>query len=436
MKKILLLLMFFAVLTLSACEYLFDANETPKMYSESEIRGFIDEALDQRDSENLLNLTEEELNDFIETLLISTTLTEQEIIHLVESYLPNDLTRGELIDIIEGLLPEDRYNTVYDLEDFENVVTSMLEDVGKSVVYVQTTSGSGSGVIYKRNDNTYYVVTNHHVLREELEKSSESQQNVSVYYERNGLLNVIETSDTRIIGGDATTDIAVFRFTSLNQTFPTLNFGDSSTIKPGQFVYAVGNPLGFQYYGTVTQGVISGTTRYYNPLNDAFNAVVIQHDAPMSPGNSGGALVNLNGEVIGINFAKIVDSVASNIGFAIPSNTVQRIVNILEEHGSISRPFLGISADVYFNTCNVEFGVCVNVIAGGAAANAGLQNGDVIIGLKLEDSSEFIEILNFHDLREAILNLQVGDRVIIQYTRNGTTFESSPTELDVHPDDQ
>lgn len=435
MKKLMVVLIILMTFTLSACEYLFDADETPKMYSESEIRGFIEEALDQRDSENLLNLTEEEVTIIIQSLL-TPTLTEDEIVDLVESYLPNELTRSELLEIIESLLPEDRYTAIYDFEDFENTVTQMIEQVSQSVVYIQTSSGSGSGVIYKREGNTYYVVTNHHVIREELEKPRENQRNISVYYERNGLLNIIETSDTTTIGGDATTDIAVFTFTSANQSFPVAQFGDSSAIKPGQFVFALGNPLGFQYYGTVTQGVVSGTTRYYNPLNDAFNAVVIQHDAPMSPGNSGGALVDLSGRVIGINFAKIVDSVASNIGFAIPSNTVQRIVSILEEHGSITRPFLGISADVYFNTCNVDFGVCVNVLEGGAAANAGLQDGDVIIGFKLENEDAFMEILNFHDLREAILNLQVGDRVIIEYIRNGVTYQSAPTELDVHPDDQ
>ncbi len=435
MKRLFFLLLIFFTLTLSACEYLFEADETPKMYSENEIRGFIEEALDQRDSENLLNLTEEEVTLIIQSLL-TPTLTESEIINLVESYLPNELTRDELIAIIEASLPEDRYTTIYDFEDFENTVTEMIERVSRSVIYVQTSSGSGSGVIYKREGDTYYVVTNHHVIREELEKPNENQRNINVYYERNGLLNIIETSDTRTVGGDATTDIAVFTFTSPNQSFPVAQFGDSSVIKPGQFVYALGNPLGFQYYGTVTQGVVSGTTRYYNPINDAFNAVVIQHDAPMSPGNSGGALVDLSGKIIGINFAKIIDSVAANIGFAIPSNTVERIVTILEEQGSIQRPFLGISADVYFNVCNVDFGVCVNVIQGGAAANAGLIDGDVIIGFKLEGEETFTEILNFHDLREAILNLQVGDRVIIQYIRNSITYSSSPTELDVHPDDQ
>ena len=435
MKKILFLLVFISIFTLSACDALFDTGQTPRMYSEDDIRGFIEEALDQREAENLLNFTEEELITLVEQLM-PTTLSQEEIVDIIDTFIPTELTREEVINIIEGLLPEDRYTSVYELDAFQNAVTQMLEEVSQSVIYIETSAGSGSGVIYKRADFTYYVVTNYHVIESELDKPNEASRVIRVMYEENGLLNTIETSDTRVVGGDATTDIAVFTFTSRDRVFPTLSFGDSSEIKPGQFVFAVGNPLGFQYYGTVTQGVISGTTRYYNPRNEPFNAVVIQHDAPMSPGNSGGALVDINGNVIGINFAKIIDSVATNIGFSIPSNTVSRIVSILEEHGSISRPFLGISADVYFNICNVDFGVCVTVLPGGAAENAGLRNNDVIIGIKLEGETEFTSVMNFHDLREAILNLQVGDRVVIQYIRDNNTFESSPTELELHPDDQ
>jgi serine protease Do len=211
-------------------------------------------------------------------------------------------------------------------------------------------------------------------------------------------------------------------------------FGNSNEIELGQFVYAIGNPLGFEYYGTVTSGIISGKARYVN--DGEFDATLLQHDAAISPGNSGGALLNSNGELIGINNMKLVEDSVSNIGFAIPANTVKRIVTDLEDDGEITRPYLGISTAAQINACGLDYGVCINVQEGGAADNAGLEDGDVIIGYKLSTEADYKEINNFNDLKEAILNSSVGDTVIIKYIREGVILESTPTELGVHPDDQ
>jgi serine protease Do len=165
---------------------------------------------------------------------------------------------------------------------------------------------------------------------------------------------------------------------------------------------------------------------------------LIQHDAAISPGNSGGALIDLNGRLVGINNLKIVEQDVSGIGFAIPSNTVQRIIEDLEEDGVVTRPYLGITTFAQVNDCGLDYGVCVTVQNGGAADNAGLEDGDVIIGWKniTTGMEDFLAVNNFNDLREAILNSSVGDTVVVLYVRNGIEYESAETVLDVHPDDQ
>ncbi len=422
MKKTLLVLLSIATMfILSGCDELRYTNNAPT--EEERMREMIEEILDERED----YLSEEALVEMIETL-IPTTLTEEEIITIVANHVPTDLTRDEIKDLIVDMMPEDRYQSTFDLGGFEEALTHMLEARGHSVVgirnYQAFTMGTGSGVIYKSEGNTYYVVTNDHVI--------ENFTELEIVYERYGILNTIEDSAITFLGTDPVTDLAVLRFTS-NQHFPTVDFADSYDLRVGQFVFAVGNPLGFEYYGTATIGILSGTARFLE--SGSFNATVLQHDAALSPGNSGGALFDIDGNLIGINHMKIIDSVATNIGFAIPSNTVQRVVNDLEAFGEVIRPFLGVSSNVFVNLCGEPFGACVEVLPGGAAEAAGLQDGDTIIGYKHESDDDFIDIFNFNDLREAILNSRVGDSVIIQYVRDGETMESEPTTLNRHPDD-
>ena len=263
---------------------------------------------------------------------------------------------------------------------------------------------------------------------------------ISIVFEKNGLLFEI-TENVELLGQDATTDLAVIRFES-DEDFSVISFGNSYDVVVGQYVFAIGNPLGFEYYGTVTSGIISGEARYMQ--DGDFDATLLQHDAPISPGNSGGALVNLNGELIGINNKKVVLEDVSNIGFAIPVNTVKRIVEDLEDDGIVTRPYLGISTIAQINECGLDYGVCVNVSEGGAAEAAGLVDGDIIIGYKNDGEVDFLEINNFNDLREAILNSSVGETIVIKFIRFEDVegemvpveYDSLPTELNVHPDDQ
>jgi serine protease Do len=340
-------------------------------------------------------------------------------------------TEEELTDLIESLMPEASVDTTYDIAGFQAAIIDVIEEARTGVLGLIVTtglgSGSGSGVIYKYVDGYYYMVTNEHVVAD--------YTNVTIVYERNGLLFEISNDRIEVLGMDDVTDVAVLRFQS-DLDFAVIPFADSYDIFPGQFVFAIGNPLGFDYYGTVTMGVVSGTARYVQ--SGTFDATLIQHDAAISPGNSGGALINLNGELVGINNLKLVDEDVTGIGFAIPSNTVMRIAEDLEGDGVVTRPYLGISTFAQVNDCGLDYGVCVEVQNGGAADNAGLEDGDVIIGWQNVSAGmeEFLEINNFNDLREAILNSAVGDSILIKYIRNEIEYISIETELDVHPDDQ
>jgi len=338
-------------------------------------------------------------------------------------------TESELRDLIEELIPEATVETTFDLDSFQQAVTTMISQVSSGVLGVVNentlgSGGTGSGVVYKHEDGFYYLVTNQHVV--------EDYSTLTLVYEKNGLLFEIADENITLLGQDETTDLAVLKFES-DEDFAVIPLGDSYNIEVGDFVFAIGNPLGFTYYGTVTMGVISGTARYVT--SGTFDATLLQHDAAISPGNSGGALVNINGELIGINNMKIVEDNVSNIGFSIPVNTVKRIAADLEDDGIITRPYLGISTYAQVNECGLDYGVCVTVQAGGAAENAGLEDDDIIIGYKNEGMEDYLEVLNFNDLREAILNSYVGETIQLKYVRDGIEYYSIETVLGTHPDD-
>lgn len=363
------------------------------------------------------------------------TITEDELRELIvevineQSVDKDSYTQEELQALIESLLPENTYETTYELDAFQDAVISMLAEVRDGVLGVSVTTadggGTGSGVVYKREGNEYYMVTNEHVV--------EGATQITIVYEKNGLLFEISSSFIELLGADPVTDLAVLKFTS-TESFSVIPLSDSYDLALGEFVYAIGNPLGYDYYGTVTMGVVSGLARFVN--DGTFDATLLQHDAAISPGNSGGALVNINGELVGINNMKLVQDFVSGINFAIPSNTVKRVVEDLEDDGIVTRPYLGISTYATVNVCGLDYGVCVDVQPLGAAEDAGLQNGDVIVGYKTQDMGEFLDIYNFNDLREAILNSAVGDEVVLRYYRDGTIYESDPAVLNVHPDDR
>ena len=174
-------------------------------------------------------------------------------------------TEEELLELIEGLIPEANVETTYDLLSFQSAIVGMLDEAKSGVVGIVSTTlsgtGSGSGVIYKQVGDTYYLVTNEHVV--------DGTTELTIVYEKNGLLFEINDEDIELLGKDATTDLAVLTFDS-DEVFNVIPMADSYSLEIGEFVFAIGNPLGFDYYGTVTMGVISGLARYV--VNGDFNA--------------------------------------------------------------------------------------------------------------------------------------------------------------------
>lgn len=272
-------------------------------------------------------------------------------------------------------------------------------------------SGTGSGVIFQKNNDIAYIVTNNHVVE------GATKLEVSLY---NG-----EKVNAEVVGTDALTDLAVLKIDSKNVE-ATAQFGDSSTLRPGDEVYAIGNPLGLEFSRTVTQGIVSAVNRSIDVTTSAgtWETTVIQTDAAINPGNSGGALINPEGLVVGINSLKIADSGVEGLGFAIPSNDLIPIVNQLIDNGKVQRPYLGIGlADLsevpqlYWENLpdSVKEGVMITAVEpNSAAANGGLRAQDVIVSMNGN------KIANASDLRKFLYSdVKIGDEVKVEVYRDG-----------------
>ena len=269
------------------------------------------------------------------------------------------------------------------------------------------TEGVGSGVIFKSDG---YIVTNNHVINGAKEL-------------------IVSLSDGRslkgkVIGADEVTDLAVVKIDA--KDLPTATFADSDQIVVGEPAIAIGNPMGLEFRGSVTSGVVSALNRTLD--NSDSRVKLLQTDAAINPGNSGGALVNMDGKVIGINSAKIVANGVEGIGLAIPSNAVQNIITAIMEKGYVPRPYLGVSifdqqsAARYGYQLNLKKGVYLfQVVPGGPADKAGLRKGDVITAI------DGTEIKGVSDLRAKIAEHNVGDKVELTIQRGGQERKASLT---------
>jgi len=309
-------------------------------------------------------------------------------------------------------------------------IADIVEDASKAIVGIvnyqnqsnpfsgaqgTVQSGSGSGVIFNIKGDTAYIVTNNHVI--------EGAQEVEVsFYDG-------EKTTAEVVGADALTDLAVLKIDEKYASH-TLQFGDSTGLRPGDQVMAIGNPLGLDLSRTVTQGIVSAIDRDIAVKTSAgeWELSVIQTDAAINPGNSGGALINTNGHVIGINSLKISDSGVEGLGFAIPSNDVVPIINELIENGKIERPYLGVSLSnlqevpsQYLQSLpeNVTAGAMVAYVEPNTpAANAGLKQMDVIVSI----NNEAVE--NSSDLRKYMYSkLSAGDKATLKVYREGKSLE-------------
>lgn len=266
-----------------------------------------------------------------------------------------------------------------------------------------TESGTGSGVIYKIEGNSAYIVTNNHVI--------ENAEKIDIALENN------ETVTAELVGQDALTDLAVLKIHA-QYAKQALPFGDSEALRAGDPVVAIGNPLGLEFSGTVTKGIVSAKDRSINVNTSAgeWALNVIQTDAAINPGNSGGALLNSAGEVIGINSLKIAKDGVEGIGFAIPSNDVIPLVEEMIKNGKVERPYLGISmADLnqvsaqytQFLPTDIDGGVIIaNVDPNSAAGQAGIQSEDIITeinGTPIDNAQALKRIL--------YMDLKIGDKV-------------------------
>lgn len=279
-------------------------------------------------------------------------------------------------------------------------------------------TSEGSGVIYKLEGKTAYIVTNNHVV--------EKQDGLEV------LLKDGSRVKATLVGTDSYTDLAVLKVESdkVANIKPAV-FGDSSSLKVGEPAIALGSPLGSQYANSVTSGIISSLNRQVVNQNEdgqTININAIQTDAAINPGNSGGPLVNMAGQVIGINSSKIVQTESNvsveGIGFAIPSNDVVNVINQLEKDGKVVRPALGITmvnlsdlsteqvSEIVKTPSSVTQGVVINNVQSSTPADqAGLKKYDVITKIDDTDVSTGLE------LQSELYKHKVGDTVKITYYR-------------------
>lgn len=267
-------------------------------------------------------------------------------------------------------------------------------------------SGLGSGFIISKDG---YILTNEHVI----DKAQEIRVTVAGYK---------TPFKARVVGADYDLDLAVLKIDA-PKDLPYLSLGDSNKTRVGEWVIAIGNPYGLDH--TVTVGVVSAKGRPVQ-IEDRYYDNLLQTDASINPGNSGGPLLNLRGEVIGINTA--VNAQAQGIGFAIPSSTVQPVLHELTTTGKVAHPWLGVRVrDVtpelaqYLGLPEVRGAQVIEVVPGSPAAAARLRPGDVLLELAGRAINQAQDVAN------AVRAAKVGQRVQVRVFRDGRTFTLSVT---------
>ncbi len=310
--------------------------------------------------------------------------------------------------------------SIVGIEVSYNVTTNSFFGFGGS--QTSSATATGSGIIISEDG---YIVTNNHVVDSSSSNSSYSYYELSKATSIKVKLNTATYGedavfDATVVGQDSQTDLAVLKIDKDGLT--PAEFADSDQAVVGEFVMAVGSPLGLDT--TVTQGIISAVNRQVE--SDGVVYTCIQTDAAINSGNSGGALVNSDGKVIGINTLKLTGSNVEGIGFAIPINSTLDVINQLIDHKKVLRPYIGITGiDVDENTAkryDLVVGVYVQSVENfSPAEKAGLKAGDVIIkadGKDITTMDELTEIKNSH---------QIGDTITLVVNRNGEEKEISVT---------
>lgn len=303
-------------------------------------------------------------------------------------------------------------------------VTAIAKKVGPSIVGIRMSvstqysrffsdtsgqsNGEGSGVIITSDG---YIMTNYHVVEYADPKNRNSKNTTLEVFLPDG-----RQAKARFIGGDSRNDLAVVKIDLTN--LPAAELGNSSELEVGEQAVAIGNPLGMEFAGSVTAGVISALNRKIETDDKVLN--LIQTDAAINPGNSGGALVNSQGQVIGINTIKISVAGVEGLGFAIPINDAKPIIDQLIMFGYVKgRPVVGISGRDITEIIARQYGVpqgiyIVEVAAGSGAEKAGIKKGDIIVSLAGK------EIKTMRELEAVKKNYKAGDTVNVTIYREGT----------------
>lgn len=303
-----------------------------------------------------------------------------------------------------------------------NTIKTAINEIYDAVVVVETYKNNtlystGTGFIYKEDNENGYLITNHHVIED---------GNKFIITLSEG-----EETEATLLGSDEYSDIAVLKIPK-EAVKKVAKLGESANMEIGDTVFTVGSPMGKEYMGTVTKGILSGKNRTVKVSsgNSSLILEVLQTDAAINPGNSGGPLVNINGEVIGVNSMKIVEDRIEGMGFAIPIEMVTSLIDKLEVGEKIERPLIGIEMTDITNEfylykqgitipSDIQKGVVVvNVSENYPANKAGLTKGDIIIAInetQIEDSTHFKYLLYKYN---------IGDEVTIKYYRDNKIQET------------
>ena len=335
-------------------------------------------------------------------------------------YTKIQVTESDLVE--QNVVVQRTMQTIDDVKENNGTVTEMISQVNNSVVGISKVKNSGSGIFSDENITSLglgtgiivgengYILTNAHVSGEKYSKCYVTLVNGKTY-------------DGNVIWSNTDIDMAIVKINQKKLQVATL--GNSDDIKVGETVYAIGNPIGYEFQRTVTSGIISATNRTIKlseEEKETYMEDLIQTDATINPGNSGGPLVNADGQVIGINGVKITS--AERISFAIPINSVKSVIQSFNTNGKFDEATLGIFAfdkNVlgYINE-NLQFsnGIYIaRVNANSAAFEAGVRTGDILLsidGKKLERMCQ---------LRCCIYTKKPGDKVTLKIQRNYREIE-------------
>lgn len=280
----------------------------------------------------------------------------------------------------------------------------------------QEASGEGSGVIYTADG---YIITNYHVIGDAVEYGRSSEIKVFLSGDtENGY-------DATVVGYNISNDLAVVKINGKNLN--AIEWADSSSLKVGQQVMAIGNPGGLEFMGSATWGIVSGLNRVLSTDSDGSTTELIQTDAAINPGNSGGALVNTEGKLIGINSSKLVSESVEGMGFAIPSNTVKEICDKIIAKESNPDPYLGITVSTRYDpdtlkNWNFPVGAVVYSVAlDSPADDAGIKKGDIVTEFNGK------KITHYNLLSDYLAECKPGDKVSMQIYRSGKYIDGTVT---------